>query len=486
MAGPASLAEMLDKIRVTFGFRAAALLVGRDGRLARAGRVRDGAAGATPTQADVTRDLGRGITLALAGGALSAEDRAGAHRLRRPGGRRRRVATSPRRGRPGQRAGGGQRRCARRSCRRCRTTCAPRWRRSRRRSPACARRDIDWPPDVDRRSSRRRSTRRPTASTNLVGNLLDMSRLQASALTVHVATDRGRRSGAGRHRQPRHRAARRRRGGARDAARGGRRRRAAGAGARQPDRQRRPPVAERSPASGRGGGRRTRAPARRHPRHRPRARASASSTASWCSSRSSASATIGRTAPASVSGWRSPAASSRRWTGSWRSRTHRAAGPRWWSASRLRSGSSAPADDAGARRRRRGADPACSGGQPQGPRLRRRPRRDRRAGARAGRPPPPRRGPARPRAAGHGRPRGDRRAARLDPGADRRALGARRRARQGGGARRRRRRLRVQAVRDGRAARPPAGGGAPVTAGRGGTGGRAPTPSPSTSGPSGC
>ena len=89
----------------------------------------------------------------------------------------------------------------------------------------------------------------------------------------------------------------------------------------------------------------------------------------------------------------------------------------------------------------------------------------------AGRP-PPRRGGARPRAARHRRRRGDPRPARLEHGADHRAVGARRRARQGRRPRRRRRRLRHQAVRHGRAAGPPPGRAAPGHPGRGGAGGR--------------
>ena len=76
------------------------------------------------------------------------------------------------------------------------------------------------------------------------------------------------------------------------------------------------------------------------------------------------------------------------------------------------------------------------------------------------RPPPtdaPRRGAARPRAARPRRHRGDRRAARLDHGADRGALRAPARRGQGRGARPRRRRLRHQAVRDERADGPAAG-----------------------------
>ena len=51
-------------------------------------------------------------------------------------------------------------------------------------------RDVDWTPDDDRASSSRPSTRRPTGSTTLVGNLLDMSRLQTGALQLVAARRR--------------------------------------------------------------------------------------------------------------------------------------------------------------------------------------------------------------------------------------------------------------------------------------------------------
>ena len=108
--------------------------------------------------------------------------------------------------------------------------------------------------------------------------------------------------------------------------------------------------------------------------------------------------------------------------------------------------------------------------QPASARLRRPARRDGRAGPAARRPTPPRRRAARPRPPRHGRHRRDRRVARLDERADRGALGTRCRARQGRRARCGRRRLRVQAVRHGRAARPAAGGSAQGDAGRAGAG----------------
>jgi two-component system sensor histidine kinase KdpD len=73
LARPGSVGEMLGQLRATFGFRAASLLAqsatGWDvlvsSGLEPAGR---------PDAADLTRDLGPGVLLALAGGTLSAED----------------------------------------------------------------------------------------------------------------------------------------------------------------------------------------------------------------------------------------------------------------------------------------------------------------------------------------------------------------------------------------------------------------------------
>ena len=110
------------------------------------------------------------------------------------------------------------------------------------------------------------------------------------------------------------------------------------------DRQRRPrarrPTRRRGSTAGEVVARRP-AP-RRHPRHRPRPGHPRRPTASWCSSRSSGSSTTRPTAPASASGWRSPAASSRRWAASWRSRTPRAAARRWSSACPVADGRRAP------------------------------------------------------------------------------------------------------------------------------------------------
>ena len=137
LAGPGSVADMLGQLRATFGFRAAALLHhGSDGWtvLERSGPEPP----ARPDEADVSRDLGQGITLALAGGTLSAEDQRVLERLRRPGRRCCRARAAAARGRTGRGPRRGQHAARRRCCRPCPTTCARRWRRSRRRSPACA------------------------------------------------------------------------------------------------------------------------------------------------------------------------------------------------------------------------------------------------------------------------------------------------------------------------------------------------------------
>ena len=183
MAGPASLAEMLDKIRVTFGFRAAALLVGRDGRWQV--QVASGTEPpADPDQADVTRDLGGGITLALAGGALSAEDQ----RVLTAFAAQVAAAAESQRlhieaDKASELAAANDLRAAllQAVSHDLRTPLA-----SIKASISSLRQaDIDWPPDVvaEFEATIESETDR---LTNLVGNLLDMSRLQASALTVHV------------------------------------------------------------------------------------------------------------------------------------------------------------------------------------------------------------------------------------------------------------------------------------------------------------
>jgi two-component system sensor histidine kinase KdpD len=73
MAVPGSLREMLGQVRATFGFRSAALLHdGLDGWTVQVASGIDPPA--NPEDADVSRELGGGVTLALAGGSLSADD----------------------------------------------------------------------------------------------------------------------------------------------------------------------------------------------------------------------------------------------------------------------------------------------------------------------------------------------------------------------------------------------------------------------------
>ena len=257
-----------------------------------------------------------------------------------------------------------------RCCRRCRTTCARRWRRSRRRSPACASATSTGRPttvaefeatieaETDRLTDARRqparhepaagvgaapSTLRPTGVEEVV--LAAVASLGAAGRDVDVdvpetlpdvVADAALLERALANLDRQRRPARRRRTHRR------------GSTAGEVVARRRPRVDIRVIDRGPG-----------HPR-RP--------TASSCSSRSSGSATTGPTAPASASGWRSPAASSRRWAASWRSRTRPAA------ATTMVVGlpvaerpAPEPVDDAGAGRRRRGADPPGAGRQPARP-----------------------------------------------------------------------------------------------------------------------
>ena len=231
-------------------------------------------------------------------------------------------------------------------------------------------RDVDWTADGDRASSSRRSTRRPTGSTTLVGNLLDMSRLQTGALQLvmrdvgleEVVPARARRASAT---APVAVDARR----ARDAAAGARRRRRCSSGRSRtssttrcawspPDQ----PVRVEAGAVARPG-----RPARR----RPRPGHPAPTSASACSSRSSGSATIRERHRRRARPRRRARASSRRWAASSRSRTRPvAASTMVISLPAVRAVSREPR----ARRRRRAADPARARHQPAGPRLRGRPR----------------------------------------------------------------------------------------------------------------
>jgi two-component system sensor histidine kinase KdpD len=73
MVTPGSVTEMLGQVRTTFGVRCAALLR-REPDGWRIQAAAGAAPPADPEHADVSRDLGGGVTLALAGGSLSADD----------------------------------------------------------------------------------------------------------------------------------------------------------------------------------------------------------------------------------------------------------------------------------------------------------------------------------------------------------------------------------------------------------------------------
>ena len=147
----------------------------------------------------------------------------------------------------------------------------------------------------------------------LVGNLLDMSRLQTGAVQLVMRDGRAGGGGAARARRA---AGPRGAGGARpprDAAAREGRRRAVGACGREHRRQRACVVTgARGGAGGGRGGPGPGGPARHRPRSRDPGRTSATSS----SSRSSAWATTRATAPASDSASPSPAGSSRRWAAS--------------------------------------------------------------------------------------------------------------------------------------------------------------------------
>jgi two-component system, OmpR family, sensor histidine kinase KdpD len=183
IARPGSVGEMLGQLRSTFGFRAASLL--RDQDMHWDVIVSSGPdAPERPEQADVSRDLGRGVTLALAGGALSGEDERMLNTFAAQ------VAAAAERERLQTEAGRAEDLAAANTLRASllqavshdlRTPLA-----SIKASISSLRqRDIDWPPEavdefettIDEETDR---------LTHIVDNLLDMSRLQAAALNVDV------------------------------------------------------------------------------------------------------------------------------------------------------------------------------------------------------------------------------------------------------------------------------------------------------------
>jgi two-component system sensor histidine kinase KdpD len=181
LASPGSLVEMLDQLRTTFGFRAAALLQRRPGGWAV--QVASGIEPPTePENADVVRDLGSGVSLALAGGELSPEDQRVLNAFAAQ------VAAAAEWQRLHFEADKASELAAANDLRAAllqavshdlRTPLA-----SIKASISSLRQeDIDWPPEAtdEFEATIEAETDRLTA---LVGNLLDMSRLQASAVVV--------------------------------------------------------------------------------------------------------------------------------------------------------------------------------------------------------------------------------------------------------------------------------------------------------------
>ena len=201
LARPGSVGEMLGQLRVTFGVRAAALLAARRPRLATCSSARAPSRRPIPTHADVSRDLGGGVTLALAGGSLSASDERVLNAFAAQ------VAAAAERERLQGEAGKAADLAAANTLRGSllqavshdlRTPLA-----SIKASISSLRqRDIEWSPD-DVDEFQRTIEEETDRLTDLVGNLLDMSRLQASALTRRAAPDRRRGDRARRGRQPR-------------------------------------------------------------------------------------------------------------------------------------------------------------------------------------------------------------------------------------------------------------------------------------------
>jgi two-component system, OmpR family, sensor histidine kinase KdpD len=183
LARPGSLGEMLGRLRATFGFRAASLL--RADGLGWAVIVSSGPdAPERPEQADVSRDLGRGVTLALAGGELSGEDERVLNSFAAQ------VAAAAERERLQVEAGRAEDLAAANTLRASllqavshdlRTPLA-----SIKASISSLRqRDIEWSPEAieDFEATIDEETDR---LAHIVGNLLDMSRLQAAAMNVEV------------------------------------------------------------------------------------------------------------------------------------------------------------------------------------------------------------------------------------------------------------------------------------------------------------
>lgn len=184
IASPGSLPALLGQMRTTFGFRAAALL--RDGP---AGWAVDAASGVeppqTPDEGDVVRDLGGDVSLVLAGGELSSDDQrvlgafatqlgvvAETERLQDEAGKVSQLSA----------ANALRASLLQAVSHDLRTPLA-----SIKASISSLRQhDIDWS-DADVAEFQKMIEEETDRLERLVGNLLDMSRLQASAVTVALA-----------------------------------------------------------------------------------------------------------------------------------------------------------------------------------------------------------------------------------------------------------------------------------------------------------
>jgi two-component system sensor histidine kinase KdpD len=183
MAVPGGLREMLGQVRATFGFRCAALLhEGLDGWSVQVASGIDPPSG--PEDADVFRELGGGLGLALAGGSLSADDQ----RLLNAFAAQLTAAAESQRlqdeaGKATELAHANDLRAAllQAVSHDLRTPLA-----SIKAAISSLRQgDIAWSPE-DRAEFEATIESETDRLTALVGNLLDMSRLQASALSVDL------------------------------------------------------------------------------------------------------------------------------------------------------------------------------------------------------------------------------------------------------------------------------------------------------------
>jgi two-component system sensor histidine kinase KdpD len=183
LARPGSVGEMLGQLRATFGFRAAAVL-------RRAGPGWEALASSgleppdSPDAADVSRELGGGVTLALAGGVLSGEDERVLNSFSAQ------VAAAAERERLQREAGRAAELAAANTLRASLLQAVSHDLRTPLASIKAAisslrQRDIDWPVAAveDFQATIEEETDR---LTHIVGNLLDMSRIQSSALNVEV------------------------------------------------------------------------------------------------------------------------------------------------------------------------------------------------------------------------------------------------------------------------------------------------------------